>query len=91
MSDRTWDRMSGLLVGAAIGFIAGVLMAPSSGPEMRETIRKRTQSSVGQVKEALTDLKDNLAKKGREMLQNGTAEIRITDPDPATPEPDARS
>lgn len=90
MSDRAWDRLSGLLVGAAVGFIAGVLMAPSSGPEMRESIKKRTQSSVGQVKEALTDIRDSLTKKGREIFQNGTAEIRIADPEPARPESETR-
>ena len=40
MNDRTWDRLSGLLIGAAIGVVAGILLAPSAGTDTRETIKQ---------------------------------------------------
>lgn len=41
MNDRTWDRLSGLVVGAALGVLAGILLAPSAGAETRGSIKRK--------------------------------------------------
>lgn len=77
MNDRMWDRFSGIVVGAAVGFIAGVLLAPTSGEETRGQLKRRTQDSVGQVKVALTDLRENISKRSRNLVGGGATEIEL--------------
>ncbi|MCY0898425.1 MAG: YtxH domain-containing protein [Firmicutes bacterium] len=84
MDDRTWDRLSGILVGAAMGFVAGILLAPSSGTETRETIKKKTQGTLDQVTGSVRDLRETLTKKGQDLLKRGVTEISLDD-DSLTP------
>lgn len=79
MDDRTWDRVTGLLLGAAIGFAAGILLAPTTGTETRETIKKKTQGTLDQVSGGVKDIRDNLTKKGQELWRRGTTEISLDD------------
>lgn len=79
MSDKTWDRMSGILIGVAIGFVAGVLLAPSNGAETRETLKKRTRGSLDQMAESVRDARDTLTKKGQELWRRGVTEIHVDD------------
>lgn len=81
MTDKTWDRLSGLLLGAAAGFFAGVLLAPSSGSDTRKTIKDRTQTSLGQFTEGVRDIRDSLTKKGQTLLNRGVTEIEIREPE----------
>ncbi len=43
MSDenRGWEFLTGFLLGSVVGAAAALLFAPSSGEEMRETLRER--------------------------------------------------
>ncbi len=77
MNDKAWDRLSGLLVGAAIGFVAGILLAPSKGTETRETIRKRTQGTFDQVAGGVREMRESLTKKGQEIWRRGVTEIPL--------------
>jgi gas vesicle protein len=82
MSDRSWDRFSGLLIGAAIGFVAGVLLAPESGESTRETIKRRTQNSVAQLRGNAEEIRQNLRQRGKSILHSGVTEIEIREQDP---------
>jgi gas vesicle protein len=77
MDDRSWDRLSGIIIGAAIGFVAGILMAPSTGTETRETIKKKTQGTLDQVSGSVRDIRENLTKKGQDLWKRGVTEISL--------------
>lgn len=79
MDDRNWDRLSGLIIGAAIGMVAGILLAPSAGTETRNTIKKKTQGTLDQVTGSVRDIRDNLAKKGQELWKRSVTEISLDD------------
>ena len=79
MDDRSWDRLSGIIIGAAIGFVAGILLAPSTGTETRETIKKKTQGTLSQVTGSVRDIRENLTKKGQELWKRGVTEISLDD------------
>ena len=81
MDDKTWDRVSGLLIGAAAGFLAGILLAPSKGAETRGTIKKKTQDTLDQMTGSVRDIRDNLTKKGQDLWRRGTTEISLDDED----------
>jgi len=51
-------KTSGFLRGAFLGLIAGILVAPRSGKETRENIKKRYEEISGRVSEELSRLKD---------------------------------
>lgn len=77
MDDRSWDRFSGLIIGAALGFVAGILLAPSTGSETRQTIKKKTQGTLDQVSDSVRDMRENLTKKGQELWKRGMTEISL--------------
>lgn len=79
MDDRTWDRVSGLLLGAAVGFIAGILVAPSAGTETRETLKKKTQGTLDQVSGSVRDIRETLTQKGQDIWRRGMTEIPLDD------------
>ena len=43
------------LVGAAVGVVAGILIAPRSGAETRETVAQAAEASFGQVADTLNE------------------------------------
>ena len=79
MNDRSWDRFSGVIVGAAIGFLAGILLAPSAGTETRENLKKKTQGTLDQVSGSVRDIRENLYKRGQELWKHGVTEISLDD------------
>lgn len=52
---HTWDRVSGLAIGLLVGVAAGLLFAPRSGQETRETIKKKAQESVDQLRQTVVE------------------------------------
>jgi len=44
----------GVLIGIAAGAALGLIMAPQSGKETRETLRKRMQPAADDAQEAVT-------------------------------------
>ncbi|MDA8195558.1 MAG: YtxH domain-containing protein [Thermaerobacter sp.] len=77
MNDKTWDRLSGLLVGAAVGFVAGILLAPSKGAETRESIKKRTQGTIDQFAGGVRDVRSQLVQKGQDLWRRSVTEIPV--------------
>lgn len=78
MNDRSWDRISGILIGVAIGFFAGVLMAPDKGEEIRHTLKRRTQDSIEQLRQGAEGFRESLNERGKALLQrSGATEIEI--------------
>ena len=59
---------TGLLIGGAVGFIAGILLAPKSGEETRALIMDRSQE--------WRDKADELTASARERMQSATVEGR---------------
>ncbi len=77
MASDNGSFFSGLLVGGAIGVIAGVLFAPKSGRDFREglmtdneDIINKAKSELDKMRNELGDLKDKLSKT---MDRNKTA------------------
>ncbi|MFO8054940.1 MAG: YtxH domain-containing protein [Bacteroidales bacterium] len=52
----------GVLAGAAAGVITGVLIAPSSGKETRDTIQSKTDELLTNVKEVLRNQKEKVGE-----------------------------
>ncbi len=52
---HTWDRVSGIALGLIVGVAAGLLFAPRSGQEIRETIKKKAQDSADQLRQSVVD------------------------------------
>ncbi|MGN6438924.1 MAG: YtxH domain-containing protein [Agriterribacter sp.] len=55
----------GLLAGAAIGAIAGILFAPDKGSETRKKIAKNTADMGDQLKNSFNDFVDTVKDKYR--------------------------
>jgi gas vesicle protein len=68
-----------LLVGIGIGMVAGLLLAPRSGEEMRDDIRRRTNEGVdylNQQAEKLRDGAENVVSKGKEWIGRQSESIQ---------------
>ncbi|MDH7602369.1 MAG: YtxH domain-containing protein [Armatimonadota bacterium] len=70
--------MAGLGVGALIGAIAALLLAPKSGEETREDIARAAEElkkKANKVVEELSESAEELAKKSKELLE--TTKIKV--------------
>lgn len=58
----------GLVTGAAMGVVAGVLIAPASGKETRENLSKQSEELLNNVKDLINKEKDSVKDtvKGKE-------------------------
>ena len=68
-----------LLVGIGIGLAAGLLLAPRSGQEMREQIRRRTNEGMdylNQQADKLRDGADKVVSKGKEWIGRQSENIQ---------------
>ncbi|MCR4398341.1 MAG: YtxH domain-containing protein [Firmicutes bacterium] len=68
MNDRG-DFLAGVIVGGLIGFAAGVLFAPASGRETRESIARKGKELVDEAKERKDEVADAVRSKAKEMLR----------------------
>ena len=60
-----------LLIGMAIGMTAGVLLAPRSGQETRENVRRRTSEGLDYLNQRAERLRDSTEKavnRGKEWI-----------------------
>ena len=73
------NLIGGLLVGAAVGVVIGMLIAPDSGKESRRKLLKGSRKLVdgmkGSIEDSVDSLKDRfnsgideLARKGKDVL-----------------------
>ena len=68
-----------LLIGMGIGIVAGLLLAPRSGQEMREDIRRRTNEGVDYLNQQAEKLRDGTEKfvnKGKEWIEKQSQNIQ---------------
>lgn len=63
------NKLANVLIAAAGGFIAGVLLAPKSGKETRQDIKDRTTQYKGKAEDGLVE-----AKKGARLLKDELSE-----------------
>ncbi len=81
--DSKGDFLAGAIIGALVGFGAGVLMAPASGEEMRDKIRMKTgevardarDRSGEMLGQAVTTAED-MASRARESAREALMRIR---------------
>jgi gas vesicle protein len=67
-----------LLIGIGIGMVAGLLLAPRSGEEMREDIRRRTHEGMDYLNQHADKLRDGAEKvvsKGKEWIGRSSESI----------------
>ena len=82
------NLIGGLLVGAAVGITAGLLLAPRSGEKTKKKLMKGTmrlkRDVVNYVDGSMEDLRnqfngkiDQLAKRGRETINNVSEKVKV--------------
>lgn len=54
----------GVLAGAAAGIVTGVLIAPASGKETRDTIADKSEELLDGVKDLINQEKEKVTSKG---------------------------
>jgi len=69
----TVDVLISFVIGAAAGFIAGVLLAPASGKETREKIQKEMEKTGEKAKEGFEKITEE-AEKGIRVVKEKTQE-----------------
>jgi gas vesicle protein len=72
MGDRTWDRVGGLAVGVVLGLVAGLLLAPRAGEEIRRQLKDKAQGSVDQIRNSVVDLQKQIREQSRSWLNRET-------------------
>lgn len=68
-----------VLLAAATGFVAGVLMAPKSGEENRKDLRKKVDELKGYAEvqaEKAKDISDDVAETVKKGAANAESEVR---------------
>ncbi|HMA53529.1 MAG TPA: YtxH domain-containing protein [Acidobacteriota bacterium] len=68
-----WDSLLTFVVGAATGFIVGILVAPASGKETRKKIKEQA-ARTGEVAKDGYDKITKEAEKGIRMVKEKTGE-----------------
>ncbi|KAF0127473.1 MAG: hypothetical protein FD189_220 [Elusimicrobia bacterium] len=70
MSDRSGEVVTSFLLGAVLGAVAGVLLAPSSGKVTREKVNDWLDETAENAKEKLSDLEDEIKKRKEQLLKS---------------------
>ena len=71
---RGRDFLGGVLIGAVVGAALGLLLAPQSGEETRETLCSTARELSDKMKESSRQLLDS----GRDLLEQGKTQISQT-------------
>jgi gas vesicle protein len=75
------DNLKGLAylgIGAAVGAVAAMLLAPKSGPETVKFLRQKADEGTGYLKDRLDDARDavaDAAKLGKKTLRAETENL----------------
>jgi gas vesicle protein len=59
----------GLLAAAAVGVVAGILLAPAKGKDLRNEIKDKSKDLANKVKSTLQNGLDTISKKERETTE----------------------
>ncbi|WP_306643346.1 YtxH domain-containing protein [Sanyastnella coralliicola] len=62
---KTKDVLVGAVAGAVAGLVTGILVAPDSG----KNTRKKIANKVDEAKETLSEIKDQVVKKGHDVAE----------------------
>jgi gas vesicle protein len=76
MSDRDGNSFLWFLAGLGVGAVVGVLYAPRSGSEMRETLRSKADEGREYVRDRARKAREqasDLVDRGREAYHEATA------------------
>ena len=65
------DFFKGLIVGATAGAVAGILLAPKSGVETREDLKKLAKDVGDKATDIYTEARESLDKKVNELKKAG--------------------
>ena len=68
---KVGDFLSGVVVGVIAGAVVGILMAPQSGDETREMVRKQADELSEKVKESSRQLLES----SRDLLEQGKGQV----------------
>ena len=70
--------IGGLLAGAAVGVAIGMLVSPEFRETVKKGVRKVTDSSFGDaVKEGYNEHVDEVANKGKELIDSGSRKVKV--------------
>ncbi len=70
MEDNTKNVLQGLLIGAALGVLAGILLAPSSGKDTRRKISDSTKDLKNKVGSQLEDTMNKASQYAESTIAN---------------------
>jgi gas vesicle protein len=72
MGEARYDLVKGLVIGGAIGAVAGILFAPKSGKETREDIARKTEEVISRAKKEYL----NAVEISRESYQEALTKMK---------------
>lgn len=73
-SNSGFAFIAGLLVGAAVGAIGGLLFAPESGEETRKKLAEKSKDFADDIYDRFDDLKETLTN-ALEDVKQGTTDV----------------
>jgi gas vesicle protein len=66
------DFIGGILLGAAIGVTAGILLAPEKGSDTIKKLSDAVKDKLKQLQGDAEDLADDVKNKGKDLVDKGT-------------------
>jgi gas vesicle protein len=73
--NTTSKVLTGVLVGASVGIIAGILIAPDSGKRTREKIAGKTRDLKNLMTDSMADVKNAYNREIESLMKNGKSGI----------------
>jgi gas vesicle protein len=73
--NTTSKVLTGVLVGASVGIIAGILIAPDSGKRTREKIAGKTRDLKNLMTDSMADVKNAYNRELESLMNNGKSGI----------------
>ncbi|MCA4897091.1 MAG: YtxH domain-containing protein [Cytophagales bacterium] len=73
--NTTSKVLTGVLVGASVGIIAGILIAPDSGKRTREKIVGKTRDLRNLMTDSMADVKNAYNRELESLMNNGKSGI----------------